>query len=137
MHKCFSNLSGHNHYCKCSERKVYNRSFGTETPIPHFSFQKDIFYTRILCSCHSRCPHFLSWLFLHKKLCNRGFGTETPIPQFPFKTKPLLRQFHVDAIAAILTVFYGCFLEESCGIGVLVPKSLFHNFLSRNMQERK
>ncbi len=80
MYKCFSNLSGHNHFCKCSERKVYNRSFGTETPIPNFFFRKDILYTQILCTCHCRCPHFLSWLFLQKHLCNRGFANFMLMP---------------------------------------------------------
>ena len=79
----------------------------------------------ILCRRHSRCPRFLSCLFLERKLWNRGFGTKTPIAQLSFFKKLLLHQCYVEAIAAALLIFHGSFFKESCGIGVSVPQPLF------------
>jgi hypothetical protein len=70
-----------------------------------------------------------------RKLWNRDFGTEIPIPQLPFK-----RQAYKKIWTTALTSTYnrqrrGRFFKASCGIGVSVPKFLFHNFVSKTTIE--
>ena len=43
IYKCFSNICGDYHFCKCFERNVCNRGFGIEIHIPLLSFKKILF----------------------------------------------------------------------------------------------
>ena len=75
-------------------------------------------------------------MLFERKLWNKGFGTETPIPQLSFK-KYAEKNDDNGYSMNIKLLNEICCLKESCGIGVSVPKPLFHNFPSRKMQKRK
>ena len=83
------------------------------------------FHVDVIASVLISFPMFI----LEGKLWNKGFGTKTPILQLSFK-KCFLSYNFFDSTTNVLNFFYAYFLKECCGVGVLVPKPLFHNFLS-------
>ena len=78
--------SGSPHYLSqlFVQRKLWNRAFGTEIPIPQLFFKNlpffCLFYIDVIAGVL-----ILFYVHFLKKLWNRGFGTETLISQLSFK----------------------------------------------------
>ena len=99
------------------ERKLWNKGFG----------YKPLFHNFLSRHNHRRQSRQRLWhqheigkeggFFFKRKLWNRGFGTETPIPKNFFKV-------------FFFFFFFFFFSGKKYGIGVSVPKPLFHNFSS-------
>jgi hypothetical protein len=47
-YKCFSNLNGPNYFCKCFDIKLWNRSFGTETPSLQLLFENKTLFRHFM-----------------------------------------------------------------------------------------
>ena len=84
IYKCFSNFTGHN-YSKCFERKLWNRDFGTEIPIPNISFEKTLIIHQFYIHAIADVLIFF-YTYFFKTNCEIGFSVPKPLIQtFPSK----------------------------------------------------